>query len=214
MKRCDSLPVLPSESESSCCYHCLADLDSILKSKKTPKKSSLKVKSVQSESLQHDTDESSSTSKKAAAAAAAAGVSFTSVETREYPNLLGCNPSVSKGSLPLTIGWCPTSTEIQPIDEYEANKAASNRRGTNNVMFLRLTRSKREQTLRRAGYTTNDLEQVLEEITQIQKSREESKQDEVSELKRLMKEARRKKNERVAENKKRRGFRRIMSWSS
>jgi hypothetical protein len=79
-------------------------------------------------------------------------------------------------------------------------------------MFLKLTKTKREESLRRAGYSTEDLEQVLKEIAHIRMSRESSKQDEMSELKRLMEEARRKKLERKCKKKK--GLRRIMSWSN
>mmetsp|Transcript_16335 Transcript_16335/g.21338 ORF Transcript_16335/g.21338 Transcript_16335/m.21338 type:complete len:145 (+) Transcript_16335:183-617(+) len=45
-------------------------------------------------------------------------VSFNSLEIREYPIILGDNPSVSSG-IPITIAWDHYGCEVQSVDDYE-----------------------------------------------------------------------------------------------
>jgi len=142
------------QTELPCCA-CLRKLE--LSSAK-PKKSLLKVKSL-SESLANHNPPSTSNKH----------VGFDSVELREYPYVLGCNPSVKSG-YPLALAWCPISDVTKSIDQFEEEHPPRHE-------MKAMSKMEREAFLLEAGYTKEELEKVYEEVLAIQLSREFNARD-------------------------------------
>jgi hypothetical protein len=199
LHRCNSAPCLEEEQDEeemaarlAQCTRCLKKLRE-LASSQAPAKSSLKVSS-QTESLKHSVTSSASSK--------SSGVHFGTVELHEHPYLLGCHPDVRKGP-PTTISWCPSRSVTSTVDDFEAEHGPQ-RRPTS---AFRMASTERRERLLETGYTLDDLERVKKEISEIQKSRELSA-TETTDLKRLMKESKRKQQEKKM---KRRGLRRFLS---
>mmetsp|Transcript_60228 Transcript_60228/g.178471 ORF Transcript_60228/g.178471 Transcript_60228/m.178471 type:complete len:314 (-) Transcript_60228:120-1061(-) len=121
---------------------------------------------------------SSSLSSMCAAAAAATamandetskvkGVTFGTVEVREYPRVLGCNPAVTSGP-PLTVGWeyCLPPVAVVGVDTYEFNKPP--RREKCQMLVPRYVR---EEWLMKAGYSRGVINEVIQEVEVIKESR-------------------------------------------
>lgn len=78
-------------------------------------------------------------------------VSFSTLTIREYPIIVGDNPSSFKGA-PLTIGWNFQSETTQSVDDFETNRAPRRYR-----LDLVLSASDRDHLLKEAGYARNEL---------------------------------------------------------
>lgn len=167
LHRAKSLSSLQQPELPPCCACLRGRLE--LSTTTKPKKGSLKVKSL-SESLDaivhHDapTSASSSSSNKKKRV-----VSFGSVELREYPYVLGCNPSVKSG-YPLALAWCPISDVTKSIDQFEEQHPPRHE-------MKSMSETERETFLLEAGYTKEELEEVYEEVAAIQLSRKFSSRD-------------------------------------
>lgn len=99
------------------------------------------------------------------------GVRFNFVEVREYPRILGDNPSVTAGP-PITLDWQHdrrTSVSF-PLEEWE--KARENDRRTKQE--IRVPDHVREDWLIEAGFSGTDLQRSVKEIEQLKKSRRSS----------------------------------------
>jgi len=158
LHRAKSLSSLPPELP---CCACLRSLE--LSSSTQPKKSALKVKSL-SESLGAPLRRPSASSSNKGV------VGFDSVQLREYPYVLGCNPSVQSG-YPLTLAWCPISDVTQSIDRFEEQHPPRRHE------MKSMSETEREAFLREAGYTKEELEKVYEEVAAIQLSRTLNRRD-------------------------------------
>eukprot|EP00581_Thalassiosira_minuscula_P007182 CAMPEP_0183706424 /NCGR_PEP_ID=MMETSP0737-20130205/3264_1 /TAXON_ID=385413 /ORGANISM="Thalassiosira miniscula, Strain CCMP1093" /LENGTH=196 /DNA_ID=CAMNT_0025933837 /DNA_START=368 /DNA_END=958 /DNA_ORIENTATION=- len=117
---------------------------------------------------------------------ASSAVNFSSVTIREYPRILGDNPSVSSGP-PITISWdydADTSGRCT-IDEWESKRDGERR--TKNE--FRVPEDVRTDWVLDAGYTLSQVREVLMSIqkekrerrTSIEKSMLQDKADVVAE---------------------------------
>lgn len=98
-------------------------------------------------------------------------VRFDTVEIREYPYVLGDNPSVSAGP-PLSIGWEPQDEFTVGFDEYEAGKPTRPR----DIYEMRLDETLRLLILQSSGYTIEEIAQAAIDVRIIQHHREETAQ--------------------------------------
>eukprot|EP00978_Attheya_sp_CCMP212_P003336 scaffold6888_cov48-Attheya_sp.AAC.3 len=81
-------------------------------------------------------------------------VSFSSVQIKIYPYILGDNPSVSKGS-PLTIDWVPMAVQVyDSIDAFETARGGEN--GRRDQVELLMPEELRESYIRQTDYTPNE----------------------------------------------------------
>ena len=98
-------------------------------------------------------------------------VRFDTVEIREYPYVLGDNPSVSAGP-PLSIGWDPQDEFTVGFDEYEAGKPTRPR----DIYEMRFDETLRLLILQSSGYTIREIAQAAIDVRIIQHHREETAQ--------------------------------------
>jgi hypothetical protein len=77
-------------------------------------------------------------------------VSFSFVRIREYPIIIGDNPSNMTG-IPIAIDWTHVRQIDCSIDEYEAQKLASR-----TMLELRLPSKIRDDILKEQGYSLSD----------------------------------------------------------
>lgn len=95
-------------------------------------------------------------------------VRFNTVEFREYPIVLGDNPSTSSGP-PIGIGWeFDTTTLVSDVDSYEARRdgdGGEERRGTlrRSKSELRIPREVRDYMLVRSGYSRQEIRSATQE---------------------------------------------------
>jgi hypothetical protein len=80
-------------------------------------------------------------------------VSFSRVEAREYPIIVGDHPSVQKGP-PLTVSWEHVSSIDIDIDAYESRRDSSYRRQQSE---MRLDIKRRQKLLQDLGFTMMDM---------------------------------------------------------
>ena len=92
-------------------------------------------------------------------------VSFNKVSFREYPMVLGDNPSVSEGP-PLTIGWDTQDEYEHNLDEYEEGRGE--RRETFQMV---IPRKGREQLLKTAGHSRSEFASIIRQNTKIKNQR-------------------------------------------
>ena len=78
-------------------------------------------------------------------------VSFSTLEMREYPIIVGENPGVTMG-VPLTIGWEHASEIRCSVDDYE-----NSRPKPRSMIELRIPSSMRSEILKRSGFTRNEI---------------------------------------------------------
>ena len=98
-------------------------------------------------------------------------VRFDTVEIREYPYVLGDNPSVSAGP-PLSIGWEPQDEFTVGFDEYETGKPTRPR----DIYEMRFDETLRLLILQSSGYTMREIAQAVIDVRIIQHHREETAQ--------------------------------------
>lgn len=85
-------------------------------------------------------------------------VSFSKVEIREYPIIIGDNPSVSNGA-PLTIAWEPQDQVSAALDEYENNRPP--RRAYTEMSMPKIVR---EDMIRSAGISRGEIRRVTRDV--------------------------------------------------
>ena len=78
-------------------------------------------------------------------------VAFTTIEIKEYPIIIGDNPSVTKG-VPVTIAWTPVETRRCTVDTYE-KKIPSPR----SMKELKMPSSYRVDPMQRPGFTSDEI---------------------------------------------------------
>lgn len=92
-------------------------------------------------------------------------VSFSTVEIRDYPIILGDNPAVSHGPA-VTIDWKPISTVLKTVEMHEATVIV-HRRPVQMAIPLVI----REFMLRDIGYTSKELLEATRNINRIKAKR-------------------------------------------
>lgn len=102
---------------------------------------------------------------------AKAKVGFTSVQIREYPRILGDNPSVSTGP-PITLSWNydEATAKDYDIDEWECKRCNVRR---NKIQF-RTPESIRTEWLLDAGYSITHVQQAVNSIKKEQEAQRTS----------------------------------------
>lgn len=97
-------------------------------------------------------------------------IRFSTIEIREYPRMLGDNPSATQGP-PVTIDWIPTRTYSLSVDEYEQS------RPRNKIMIT--PRSVRREWLREEGYSRGEMKEAEQIAVNVRKGREDSMKESV-----------------------------------
>ena len=99
------------------------------------------------------------------------GVRFNSVEVREYPRILGDNPSVSAGP-PITLDWVHNqrSSVSLPLEDWEKYRE-NDRRSKQEIKVPDYIRT---DWLIDAGFSGADLQRTVQEIEQAKKDRKVS----------------------------------------
>jgi len=97
---------------------------------------------------------------------------FAFLEVREYPMVLGDNPSCCEGP-PVTLDWAhdPKTMFILDVDTFE--KLRGERRPTSQMI---LSRSVRERSLLKIGFSKKDMVEVVRQIRKDKHSRMVSSQ--------------------------------------
>lgn len=99
------------------------------------------------------------------------GVSFTVVEVREYPRILGDSPSVSSGP-PISISWKydEKATLSVPVEEWERIRDGDRR----TKQEIRVPEDIRRAWLIDAGYSGSEMQRVINDIAKDKKHRRSS----------------------------------------
>jgi len=96
-------------------------------------------------------------------------VHFSEIEIRNYPMILGDNPSVSYGP-PVCLAWKYDSVDRVSVDFYENN------RGKRRTLFqMNLNYHSRMQILEKGEYTKEDIKEVRKCVTRTKIKREITK---------------------------------------
>jgi len=85
-------------------------------------------------------------------------VSFRNISIREYPMIVGDNPSVSSGP-PLTIAWEFDELGTIPLDSYEHNRPT--RRSSDQMSIPKMERLK---ILENSGISRSEIEKVVKDV--------------------------------------------------
>ena len=93
-------------------------------------------------------------------------VTFSTVEVREYPMILGDNPAVSGGP-PVTIDWIPLSRKLFEIEKHIRMTPEPRRKSFQMIMPI----YHRELLLKNSGYTKNELLEAKRQIDCIRAQR-------------------------------------------
>merc|ERR1719203_2098770 len=95
-------------------------------------------------------------------------VGFKFVEIRDYFQILGDNPSVSRGPA-MTLDWEYDSHQTISIDSYEGN------RGTRRVSYeMMMPRNVREHHLRKSGYSKKEISKAVKAIDEAKSKRKKT----------------------------------------
>jgi len=97
-------------------------------------------------------------------------VFFHEVEIREYPQVLGDNPSVSDGA-PVAIAWEFQSQYNVNIDVYEMTRAPMRRKGRRRLL---ISSKRRLHSLIEAGYTAESIGTAIVAVDKARSERLES----------------------------------------
>mmetsp|Transcript_28573 Transcript_28573/g.63538 ORF Transcript_28573/g.63538 Transcript_28573/m.63538 type:complete len:435 (+) Transcript_28573:85-1389(+) len=98
------------------------------------------------------------------------GVSFHTVEVREYPITIGDNPSVIYGP-PVAIDWDFDDRIEVGVDEFELCRSSEGRRKGDE---MRLDPSAREELVRQSGHTQKDVAEAVRQVGRDRRSRRRS----------------------------------------
>jgi hypothetical protein len=100
-------------------------------------------------------------------------IRFSTIEIRDYPRILGDNPSTTQGP-PLTIDWIPMRSCSLSIDEYEQSRPP--RRQKDKMI---VPKSIRMDWLREEGYSRGELKEAELVVVKARKGREASSKQSV-----------------------------------
>lgn len=95
-------------------------------------------------------------------------VSFSSVEVRSYPLILGDNPGGD--GIPLTLSWEYSNKFSLSLDRFEYLRQSRHPR-KKNVDELKMNPNRRHIYAKYAGFSNEDITQVMIETNKIRKSR-------------------------------------------
>ena len=95
-------------------------------------------------------------------------VGFKSVEIRDYFQILGDNPAVSRGPA-MTLDWEYDSHQTISIDSYEGNRGR--RRFHHEMMIPRFVR---EHYLRKSGYSKKEIDEAVKAIDKVKSKRKKT----------------------------------------
>mmetsp|Transcript_21458 Transcript_21458/g.52862 ORF Transcript_21458/g.52862 Transcript_21458/m.52862 type:complete len:272 (+) Transcript_21458:105-920(+) len=88
-------------------------------------------------------------------------LSFTSISVREYPVLIGDNPSVTQG-VPLTIGWEPQGDEaVYKIEDFESQHRAE---PVSSLQEMKFTEEERAQIAKNLGYSESKINKIAHQV--------------------------------------------------
>lgn len=97
-------------------------------------------------SVSYDEEKSDSSSK---------GVSFTRLQIREYPIIVGDNPAIMTGC-PITIAWDHVNVIDVSIDDFEATKPPRRQ-----MAELRIPSKFRDEILKSLGFTSDEIKKAM-----------------------------------------------------
>jgi len=97
-------------------------------------------------------------------------VSFSNVQIRKYPMVLGDHPSCQEGA-PVSIDWSFFDKDDHSLDEYESGRSA-NRRSSKNELVI--GPNKRRQILMESGITDEKIWYAVMGVKRTQQGRKES----------------------------------------
>jgi len=95
-------------------------------------------------------------------------VCFAELTIRRHSVCVGDNPAVSLG-VPVSMGWKVISEEITTVDEYDASVVHPTGLGERD---LAIPCKEREEMVRRAGFTTEDIRNSVREVNSTKIQRE------------------------------------------
>jgi hypothetical protein len=95
-------------------------------------------------------------------------VSFSSLEVREYNIALSDHPSCSYGP-PIQLGWDYRQKKAVQVEDYEEVKLQQPRRSRHDMVLSYNVR--RYLLLKRAGYSSQDLEKAMSEVDRVKRER-------------------------------------------
>jgi len=105
---------------------------------------------------------------------------FSTVEIREYPRLLGDNPSTSAGP-PISLQWIYAQAGLVSVDSYELCRPP--RRSKGNMIVPKYVR---EEWLLNEGYSRRELSEASSAAMKIRKERVASSHDKMAESKEIL----------------------------
>lgn len=86
-------------------------------------------------------------------------LSFASISIREYPVLIGDNPSVSEG-VPLTIGWEHETETDYGLDDYESEHRAEPKP----LSDMKFSPEERTEIAKNLGYSETKIEKIAHQV--------------------------------------------------
>eukprot|EP00339_Tiarina_fusa_P024877 CAMPEP_0117052542 /NCGR_PEP_ID=MMETSP0472-20121206/36316_1 /TAXON_ID=693140 ORGANISM="Tiarina fusus, Strain LIS" /NCGR_SAMPLE_ID=MMETSP0472 /ASSEMBLY_ACC=CAM_ASM_000603 /LENGTH=150 /DNA_ID=CAMNT_0004767203 /DNA_START=24 /DNA_END=476 /DNA_ORIENTATION=+ len=92
-------------------------------------------------------------------------VSFDAIEIIQFRYCLGDNPSVTKGSVPISIEWDAQARTTLPLDYFERSRPAKQ------PQVRRFSPRTREKILLRTGYTAEEIKLAIVEAMAIRRER-------------------------------------------
>lgn len=95
-------------------------------------------------------------------------VTFSQVKVRHYGLCVGDNPAVSLG-VPITMDWTIVSEETTSVDSYDAAHPTGKCEAE-----LAIPADEREQMVRRAGFTTEDIRVSVRQVNTTKMEREKT----------------------------------------
>ncbi|KAL7541358.1 hypothetical protein ACHAXR_011318 [Thalassiosira sp. AJA248-18] len=97
------------------------------------------------------------------------GVCFASVQVREYPVILGDNPSCTSGA-PIALSWNHDLDSSISIDEWEGQRCIERRTKEE----IRIPASVRAEWLLDAGYSVSHVHEVIQDVEAAKRRRRSS----------------------------------------
>ena len=94
-------------------------------------------------------------------------ISFTTINVRLYPTIIGDNPATYRGP-PLEMDWKPVRQYVIPLDEYESNRESERRK-----KFV-LTPKTRVRLLESLGFSRQEINRAVTAVAEARYQREET----------------------------------------